>query len=653
MKKNYLQFICLVSFYIVSKGSAIAQIPKSFDSLSYYLKARTAIGQAPDTNYIRALAEYAYLLVYEKNDYSRADSIARRSEQFARKLNYGMGVYKSLVAQGAAQFHLNQFEKVITLFRQSAVDVERYHLPRLYQCRALANTASVYRQMNRYKDVIAVTTEALRIESKYHVMPRNEQLRSSMGYAFQQLGKPHQALPYHLEALVIAKENKDLRSQAIIENELGNLYDVLNMPEKAITYFRQTIQHAREGKYDLVEADGLDNLGMMYYTLHQYTKGIPYVRQALALSEKLGFRANIANSNFNLGSLYTELKKYPEAVSYINKALAIVHEDADLKREISFTEALATLDSLQHNYLQAYNYQRRASMLKDSLITAEKEQAMQDMVVRYETEKKEAQIKLLHQQAQLRTTELNRQRFQRNAMLVGAVLVLLLAGAVSAWLLNRARFRRLQEAQLLRKQIAHDLHDEVGSTLSSISLLSGMVNGLLDQTSPVQGSAETAQRMVQKIYTDTRQILEAIDEIIWTINPTNDSIQRIALRLQEYAQPLMASKNIRFSFVIDPALDMAPISMEIRRNLYLIGKEAINNLIKYSHATEATVHFERNNNELSVLITDNGRGFNTQQASERTGQTSMLQRAQAMAGSLTVQSAEGSGTSLKVSVPIG
>ncbi|WP_332368720.1 sensor histidine kinase [Spirosoma telluris] len=164
----------------------------------------------------------------------------------------------------------------------------------------------------------------------------------------------------------------------------------------------------------------------------------------------------------------------------------------------------------------------------------------------------------------------------------------MLGATLSAWLLNRSRLRRLQETLNLRNQIAQDLHDEVGSTLSSISLLSGHTDTLLSQNRP-----ETAQKMVQKIYTDARQILESIDEIIWTINPGNDSLLRIALRLQEYAQPLMESKAIRFSFVTDPTLDSLLISMEVRRSLFLISKEAINNLVKYSGATEAIVRFDR------------------------------------------------------------
>ncbi|RYF66608.1 MAG: sensor protein uhpB, partial [Cytophagaceae bacterium] len=206
-----------------------------------------------------------------------------------------------------------------------------------------------------------------------------------------------------------------------------------------------------------------------------------------------------------------------------------------------------------------------------------------------------------------------------------------------------ARVRRLREAQEIRKRIAHDLHDEVGSTLSSISLLSGMVNELIAQKRP-----ETVERAITKINTDARQILEVIDEIIWTINPGNDSLHRIILRLQEYAQPLMESKNIQFAVVADPNLDHLPISMDVRQNLYLISKEAINNLVKYSEATQATMRFGYQKEQLKVVIEDNGRGFDVDLPSERTGQTSMKQRAKAMGGLLDIQSGSGKGTKLEL-----
>lgn len=302
------------------------------------------------------------------------------------------------------------------------------------------------------------------------------------------------------------------------------------------------------------------------------------------------------------------------------------------------------------DFQQAYVFQLERNQRMNSTSTVRTSAEVQRMVAQYETEKKEAQIKLLQQQATFTQQEAERTRFRTNALLIGAALLMLLGGAISAWLLNQSKLHRLEEAQKLRKQIAHDLHDEVGSTLSSISLLSGHTNTLLSQKQPGVDTSESAQKMVQKIYTDARQILESIDEIIWTINPDNDTLHRIALRLQEYAQPLMESKNITFSFQMDAAMEETLISMEVRRNLYLISKEAINNLIKYSQATQATVCFEKKDNQLQVLIEDNGRGFVADGASQRNGQANMRQRALSIGGTLAVDSTTGQGTRLQLTM---
>ena len=256
------------------------------------------------------------------------------------------------------------------------------------------------------------------------------------------------------------------------------------------------------------------------------------------------------------GLLYKTAKDNDKAQTYLKQALVLAEKENAKEEARTYSQALADLYSQQQQYKLAFEFQSQKNRLIDSAITANTNTEVQRLLVRYETEKKEARIKLLQQQAQLNRDQQERIRFRTNALLVGAALLLLLGGSVSAWLLNRAKVRRLEEAQTLRQQIAQDLHDEVGSTLSSISLLSGMVNNLIAQNKP-----EPVERVVQKINTDARQILDSIDEIIWTINPGNDSLHRIILRLKEYAQPLMESKNITFTFESDMVSADLPVPM--------------------------------------------------------------------------------------------
>ncbi|WP_460906938.1 tetratricopeptide repeat-containing sensor histidine kinase [Spirosoma areae] len=649
LKKGFLFFWF---FLLISLPNALAQVRQRItladevDSLAHQVKKLASAGKIRDTTYASTLTQYAYKL-YISGASQQADSIARQSEMLSRKLNFGSGVYLSLVTQAGAWAQLNQPEKAIQRFQQIIRDIDHYKLSKQYLCKVLGNLGMVYRLQGRTREALDATMQAARIETRYNLRPRNSSLRATLGFLFRSSGQIDKALTYVREGIAIARENNDLYEQASLEVDLGALYNEREHYKESIVAYGNALTHSRQSGFEYTQVDALNGLALNYSEIDRPQQALKFGRKALALAKRLGFTNNIANAHYTLGEVYTKLKQYAAAETELSRATAVAQESGSLNNQALFVGEQAVVAALRHNYRSAYTYKIREQQLRDSMMTGEQKVRTNELVTRYETEKKEAQIKLLRQQAQLREKELTAKRWQATALLIGGLMALLLGGAVSAWLLNRARVRRLEEAQKLRQQIAHDLHDEVGSTLSSISLLSGMVNKLIAQNRP-----ESVERAIQKINTDARQILEAVDEIIWTINPGNDSLHRIALRLQEYAQPLMESKNIQFSFVADSSLDNLPISMEVRRNLFLIGKEAINNLVKYSEATEAAVRFERKDRQLQVVIEDNGRGFDPALSSQRTGQASMQQRAEAIGGSLEVRSAPEQGTRLLVTTSL-
>ncbi|QHV94162.1 tetratricopeptide repeat-containing sensor histidine kinase [Spirosoma endbachense] len=642
MKHGYLIAVLLVSLQISGLPDVFAQVPQTLDSVVVYLKHHTS----KDTNYVRALNVMGRELHSGANpDYAKADSVLQVSEHIATQLQYGMGLAKAYTNRASIYYLTGRPQQALDYFQRALTAAENHKLNPRFICGAISNVAAALNKLHQYDKVVAMQLRSLRLQEQYNVQPRIATTYGGIGNAYRDLNKPREALSYYQQALALMHVEKNTSGMAIIENSIGVCYDGLEQYDKSLIYYKLALKHATEIEFALLQADILVNIGLALKLAKRPQEGLPFVERSLAIAQKQQNKESMANAYFNLGQIYEELKQYTPAEKHLKKALDLVTETGNKKKIADYTQGLADLYGGMKNFQQAYVFQLEKNKQIDSTTAVRTSAEVQRLVAQYKAEKKEQQIKLLHQQAQLREKELINKKLQTNGLLIGGVLLLLLGAAVSAWLLNRARLRRLEEAQRLRKQIAHDLHDEVGSTLSSISLLSGMVNSLIAQKRP-----ESVERAVQKINSDARQILEAMDEIIWTINPGNDSLQRIALRLQEYAQPLMESKNIRFSFVTDPALYAVPISMEVRRSLYLIGKEAINNLIKYSEATEATVRFERKNNQLQVLIEDNGRGFDPAQPSQRTGQSSMKQRAEAMGGILKIHSSPGQGTRLQLVV---
>ncbi|MBL7729261.1 MAG: histidine kinase, partial [Dinghuibacter sp.] len=227
--------------------------------------------------------------------------------------------------------------------------------------------------------------------------------------------------------------------------------------------------------------------------------------------------------------------------------------------------------------------------------------------------------------------------------------------AAAVYALYRYRVNEILKRQAMRNKIASDLHDNIGSTLSSISVYS--------QVAEIQNRKNNAgalEEVLQKIGNASTEMISEMNDIVWAINPRNDTMEKIIARMESYAKPLLAAKNIAFSFSISEELARTNLEMGKRKNVYLIFKEAVNNALKYAECTRLTVQIELNRGRLFLIITDNGKGFSTSGNTERTypgnlggnGLKNMEMRALEMKGQLAITSAPGMGTTVKLECPI-
>jgi signal transduction histidine kinase/ligand-binding sensor domain-containing protein len=220
--------------------------------------------------------------------------------------------------------------------------------------------------------------------------------------------------------------------------------------------------------------------------------------------------------------------------------------------------------------------------------------------------------------------------------------------SASVYLLYRYRINELLKRQAIRNKIAQDLHDNVGSTLSSISVYS--------QVAQIQndgGDKQELNDILGKISLTSTDMISEMNDIVWAINPRNDSMEKIVQRMESFAKPLLAAKGIQFKFKYDPAILSTWLQMEKRKNFYLIFKEVINNIIKYSDATSVTVDISIRNRKLELLVKDNGIGFDTAKAMTEqrrslsgNGLKNMKMRTAEMKGEISIKSKPGEGTAI-------
>ena len=251
---------------------------------------------------------------------------------------------------------------------------------------------------------------------------------------------------------------------------------------------------------------------------------------------------------------------------------------------------------------------------------------------------KEDSLKLLEREGEIHQLKLKSKTAFAN-YLIGAFLILCLLGFMAY---KQYHTRQQLKLQKLRNKIASDLHDDVGSTLSSISIFSEMA----------QQQSKEVQPLLQTIQNSSRNMLEAMADIVWTINPENDQFEKIVMRMRNFAFELLGAKQIDFEFNADEEINRMKLPMDIRKNLYLIFKEATNNLVKYSEASEAEFSIRNEEDKVVMMIRDNGKGFDPDQPSEGNGLKSMRKRAADMGADFLVKSFPGQGTMIQLKIAV-
>ena len=235
--------------------------------------------------------------------------------------------------------------------------------------------------------------------------------------------------------------------------------------------------------------------------------------------------------------------------------------------------------------------------------------------------------------------------------------ILLTVGAIGglAYAAYRYRVAHLLALDRMRTRIATDLHDEVGSSLSQIAILSEVVRQKL-RSGKNDAPAENpdATEPIDKIAATSRGAIDAMSEIVWLANPLRDHLSDLTQRMRLFASDTLTALDIQLRFH-GPEQDLN-LDAEVRRHVFLLFKEAINNIARHSHATKVKVEFTLTDHHLSLRIWDNGQGFAEPKphASQNGGNglLSMRQRAAELSGKLEIISGNGSGTTIKLEAPL-
>ena len=426
--------------------------------------------------------------------------------------------------------------------------------------------------------------------------------------------------------------------------------------------------------------------------------------------------AMLARRYMAAGTLCRDLKKDTAIImSYFNKSLAILKAIPDKMNLRDFYLQLSNYYNENQNYSQAYASYKKFILYKDSIISEKTQASIAEIATRYQTENKdneiiklnttqrikqleiekqkaiiegnaatalqkqneidllsksqelgdikikqqgeelekqlllaesnEQQFQLTEKENQLREKQLKNQKQAKNFLIAGLGLFILLG----VTFFNRYQLKKKLEQQkgllTMRNSISQDLHDDIGASLSNINILNELARRNITQP-------EKSKEYLSKASEDIQRISESLSDIVWNINPRYDDLQNLFIRMKRYAADMLDGKNINGQFTFPTDEVNLKLSMTERRDLYLVFKEAVNNMVKYSEAKNAIIRVTAEDQKIKLFVQDDGKGFDRSTTRMGNGLHNMEQRAKASAAQVSVTSKPGEGTTVTLELKI-
>lgn len=587
-----------------------------------------------DTNKVILLKNIGVSLANE--DPAKAIEYWKKGVELSRKLNYTAGLARNFINTGTGFSYLGKFDSSIIyadsgiLYSKKTKDPDRIAL-------AYLNKGDAYRNLNDFKSALLYCDTAGMYAAQTNNIDRQARIYDIISDLYTDQKQYSRAILFQNNALDLYKKDNNAVMEGQAYDDIAWIYQETGKFDSALIFREMAIQIGEDEK-DYKNLSGYYyGLATIYVEKGNYKDAEIYAAKSLYYAKQQESNLELATTYTLLGKIYIKEEKLNEAIEAGNMAYQFASSEVHLGWQRESAALLAEAYKSAGDYKNAFHFLTISSQLNDSLIKQSFTGEVAGLQSSFELKEKDKTILLLNTEKALQQQRLQ----QKNLLAIGAVILALLA-LVGVWLLiNRNKLKHKMEELQLRGKIAADLHDEVGSTLSSIRMYSDIVKR---QTQP---GAST--ELLDKISSNSKDMIENMSDIVWMIKPGNDDFKNIESRMLNFANEICSPAGINFEFTKDEATDAIQISMEQRRDIYLIFKEAINNAVKYSgcHTIHAAITLQ--NHHLEMRISDDGNGFDITAAKNGNGLSNMQKRAMIHKGTCNIQSAIDEGTEIIVS----
>jgi len=663
------KIIPLLAFILILIFSESFSKESKLDSLLIVLKTAKE-----DTNKVNTL-NVLFREYLKKGDIENQKKTAYDAFSLAEKINFKKGIATSYLSIGIYYFYQSNYPEALKNYKDALKVCEE-----IKNTKGIAhsynNMALIYDAQGNYSEALRKFSGALKAYEELKDTMGMSRCYNNIGIVYDNQGNYPEALKSYFAALKIQEQAGNKEGMANLYLNIGLVYSNQENIRDALKYYSASLKLCEEIDFKQGIANCYGNMAIAHRHDNDLSQALEYNSKSVKIYEEMGNKASAAmgyNSNGNiysdqgnyagalknylialkifqeigdslhtavsyidLGSILGKQGKIAEAIDYFNKGLVLSTKIGAKDRIESCYQGLSEAYKEKNDFKNAYKYHELFYQLHDSIFNESKSKQITEMNTKYETEKKDNEIVLLNKDKEVKNAEIRKQTTLKYSFIGGLAVLALLSLIV----FNNIRVRNKLKLQTLRNKIASDLHDDVGSTLSSIAIFSEVAQQQSKEVIP----------MLNTIGESARKMLDAMADIVWTINPENDNFEKIILRMRSFAYELLGAKKIEFEFEADDDASKKKLPMDVRKNLYLIFKEATNNMVKYSEANKASFSIKGGKNELTMLIRDNGKGFDTAKETIGNGLKNMKKRAEEIGAKLLIESMPGSGTTIQLLV---
>lgn len=560
-----------------------------------------------------------------RSDYEKAYKLYSDALEIRKKIEDWQGMADSYNNMGIIKYYQGEYPEALENYLKALKHLKKIGNEKGV-ARSYSNIGGIHYQQGNYEDALDNFENAKRMQQKIDDHIGVGRSLNNIASIYLTLGRHDEALDNFIEALKIKKAVNDVGSIGRTYINIGSIYYLLAMKLESAT----------------AEQDSLFALSVNSYL------------DALKALELINDRQGLATTYSNLGSIYISMRKDHLAKENLQKGLAIAQEIGSRNDIKAAYQGLSSADSAVGNWKAAYENYRLFITYRDSLLNEENTQKTVEAKMNFEFEQKEMKA----QAAQDKKDALHQAAMEKQVALGWSLggggllaILLLLVG------FNRYRLKQKNELQrklnkqqkeqaiaviesqeLERKRIAEDLHDGLGHLLSTVKLnLQALPN---EQREHYYNILQLLDQATGEIY-----------NISFNLMPQTLEEEGLVPALVEMTEKIKKSGLVDISLQVHE-FDESLLQKQMKFNIYRILQEAVNNILKHAQANEINIQIINQPEGLTIMVEDNGRGFNTKKLTvSGRGLKNIMSRSEWLNAILSIDSTPGHGTTVTIELP--